>query len=226
MKWSGWIEKAMAYLGMPLLFALIGYIILYAAASPVLVPVHNLISLMSMDDKMSLQDDSSYDDLFADQSAPAAASGDTVGASTITFPSFGARYGNLSIEGRSVDAPLFFGDSNAELKRGVGQFNGSSYPGCGGTVLIGGHNNSYFNGLKNVETGDIITLETNYGTYKYRVTKTVVLPESDTNAYDLNAGKENLVLYTCYPFDMLGLTPNRYFVYADFESGPRVLLNK
>lgn len=224
MKSSGWIEKAMAYLGMPLLFALVGYIILYAAASPVLVPVHNLISLMSLNDKMSLQDDSSYDDLFTNQSVPE--TGETVNASSITFPAFGALFGNLSIDGRSVDAPLFFGDSNSELKRGVGQYNGSAYPGCGGTVLIGGHNNSYFNGLKNVETGDIVTLKTNYGTYQYRVTKTAVLPESDTTAYDLNAREENLVLYTCYPFDMLGLTPNRYFVYAKYESGPRVLLNK
>ena len=31
---------------------------------------------------------------------------------------------------------------------------------------------------------------------------------------------ENLILYTCYPFDALGFTPNRYFVYAKYVSGP------
>ena len=33
---------------------------------------------------------------------------------------------------------------------------------------------------------------------------------------------ENLILYTCYPFDALGFTPNRYFVYASYTSGPEL----
>ena len=93
-------------------------------------------------------------------------------------------------------------------------------------MLVGGHNNSYFNGLKSVKVGNTITLKTNYGVYTYKVTKTAVLPATDKSAYDLKATQENLVLYTCYPFDMLGLTPNRYFVYADYVSGPRVLLDQ
>ena len=224
MKLTSWVEKAMAYIGMPLLFATIGYVLLFAAASPVVIPIRNLISLISLDAAVDLDASSSSVDLFADSQE--VETGETVNASEITFPTFGDRFGNITIEGASVDAPLFFGDSNTELRNGVGQYNGSSFPGCGGTVLIGGHNNSYFNGLKNVKTGDLITLKTNYGTYVYKVTKTAVLAASDKKAYDLTAKQENLVLYTCYPFDMLGLTPNRYFVYADYVSGPRVLLNK
>lgn len=224
MRSKAWIEKAMAYLGMPLLFATIGYVLLFAAASPVVIPLRNLISLISLDNTVDLNASVSSVDLFTDSQE--IETGDTVSASAITFPTFGDRFGNITIDNASVDAPLFFGDSNAELKNGVGQYNGSTFPGCGGTVLVGGHNNSYFNGLKNVKKGDLVTLKTNYGTYVYKVTKTAVLPASDKTAYDLAAKKENLVLYTCYPFDMLGLTPNRYFVYADYVSGPRVLLNK
>ena len=223
MKFTSWTEKAMAYLGMPLLFATIGYGLLFAATSPVIIPLRNLVSLISLDNTIDLNAVSSVD-LFTDSQE--VETGETVKASSITFPAFGDRFGNVIIDSASVNAPLFFGDSNTELKNGVGQYNGSSFPGCGGTILIGGHNNSYFNGLKNVDVGDEITLQTNYGTYTYKVTKTVVLPASDKTAYDLAATKENLVLYTCYPFDMLGLTPNRYFVYADYVSGPRVLLNQ
>ena len=35
-----------------------------------------------------------------------------------------------------------------------------------------------------------------------------------------SADKESLIMYTCYPFDELGLTSDRFFVYAKFVSGP------
>ena len=217
------IKKAMADLGMPLLFATLGYALLYVAASPVIVPLRNLVSLISLDSTTDPDAAMDSTDLFAGSQAEA---GETIKASSITFPTFGDRFGNISIKGTSVDAPLYFGDSNTILKNGVGQYNGSLFPGCGSTVLVGGHNNSYFNGLKSVKVGNTITLKTNYGVYTYKVTKTAVLPATDKSAYDLKATQENLVLYTCYPFDMLGLTPNRYFVYADYVSGPRVLLDQ
>lgn len=42
---------------------------------------------------------------------------------------------------------------------------------------------------------------------------------TDRTAYDLSADYENLIMYTCYPFDALGLTTQRYFVYAKLVSG-------
>ena len=42
----------------------------------------------------------------------------------------------------------------------------------------------------------------------------------EETAYDFTRTDENLILYTCYPFDALGFTPNRYFVYAKYVSGP------
>ena len=41
----------------------------------------------------------------------------------------------------------------------------------------------------------------------------------DVTAYDLAADQESLILYTCYPFDEIGLTSQRFFVYADYTSG-------
>jgi sortase A len=29
-------------------------------------------------------------------------------------------------------------------------------------------------------------------------------------------------MYTCYPFDELGLTNDRFYVYAEYVSGPQV----
>nr|WP_298644384.1 hypothetical protein [uncultured Ruminococcus sp.] len=33
---------------------------------------------------------------------------------------------------------------------------------------------------------------------------------------------ENLIMYTCYPFDELGLTSKRFFVYAKLVSGTQI----
>ena len=47
-----------------------------------------------------------------------------------------------------------------------------------------------------------------------------VVEASDETAYDFGIDHEQLIMYTCYPFDMLSSTPYRYFVYAELISGP------
>ena len=46
--------------------------------------------------------------------------------------------------------------------------------------------------------------------------------DTDTTAYDLDADRENLIMYTCYPFGTLQYTDQRYFIYCDYVSGPTV----
>ena len=66
------IKKAMAYLGMPLLFATLGYALLYVAASPVIVPLRNLVSLISLDSTTDPDAAMDSTDLFAGSQAEAA----------------------------------------------------------------------------------------------------------------------------------------------------------
>ena len=70
--------------------------------------------------------------------------------------------------------------------------------------------------------GSTIEISTNYGQYVYEITGTKITTAQDNTAYDLDSEEENLVLYTCYPFDQIGLTPERYFVYAKYLSGPKI----
>ena len=153
-------------------------------------------------------------------SAPSAEKKETVSISSFTYPSYDNQFGELTIEDCQVNAKLFFGDSSMALRNGVGVYYGSSIPGYGKTILVAGHNNTYFNGLKYAKKGQIIKIRTNYGNYRYEITDTQIKDKNDRSAYDLSADHENLILYTCYPFDELGLTPNRFFVYAKFVSGP------
>ena len=69
-------------------------------------------------------------------------------------------------------------------------------------------------------------LETNYGSYVYKVYRSEVIKDSERAKYEteLNGDKETLILYTCYPIDTLASTPYRYFVFCESVSGPQVNL--
>lgn len=138
---------------------------------------------------------------------------------SVQYPNYGNLFGELIINDCNVDANLFFGDNDVALRNGVGIYAGSFVPGYGGTILVAGHNNTYFNGLKNAAVGQKVEIKTSYGNYIYEITDTAVKKATDRTAYDLSADYENLIMYTCYPFDALGLTTQRYFVYAKLVSG-------
>lgn len=148
---------------------------------------------------------------------------DAVPSSAITFPKYGDCYGELRIDAAGINAPLYYGDNDKLLKKGICQYIGSMYVGSGFTVLLSGHNNTYLHTLGNAAVGDTVELDTNYGRYVYEITATAVYSASDNSWYDLNAEGEKLIIYTCYPFNALGITQYRYCVTARYVSGPRIL---
>ena len=101
--------------------------------------------------------------------------------SEIQYPKTGEQFGELIIEDCSIDNNLFFGDGNVALRNGVGIYNGSFIPGYGKTILVAGHNNTYFNGLKNAEAGQKVTIKTSYGNYTYEITETARAIEEFTD---------------------------------------------
>lgn len=140
--------------------------------------------------------------------------------SSVTYPYFGQRMGEVIIEDCGIYTTLYFGDGNYELNNGVGMYTGGFIPGYGRTVMIAGHNNMAFNGFKYAQKGQKVTIRTYYGTYTYEITDIQVKLSTDSSAYDFGLNYENLIMYTCYPFDELNLTPYRCFVYAKLISGP------
>lgn len=142
------------------------------------------------------------------------------------YPNFGEKLGTLTAAHADgsvyIDAPLWFGDEKEQLKNGVGVYYGSSVPGFGSTVLIAGHNHTFFKPLKGSEVGDVITLRTYYGVYVYEITAIEVKQVTDTSHYDLLADHENLLMYTCWPFGSIGMTPTRLFLYGKYLSGPMI----
>ena len=215
------VKKVMAYLGMPLLFCLVGYGVCYIALSPLLSPALSALDMVVSENRPDFSDE--LKSIFTPPEQTDEPQEDTVSEKDIQIPTYETLYAKLEIQQVGISSDLYFGDSNKVLKKGLGQYIGSSIPGYGKPLLISGHNNGQFHKLKDVQVGDIVTITTSYGVHEYQVTDMQVKSSTDKSAYDLKQDKEQLILYTCYPFDMLGLTPNRYFVYADKISGPSIV---
>lgn len=108
------------------------------------------------------------------------------------------------------------------MRLGAGQYIGSMIPGDLGATLIGGHNLPSFGKIYYLEPGDQVEVHTHYGDYTYQVTEVKVANYKDSaiNTKLGDRSKRSLILYTCYPLDAIGLTPERVFVSADYVSGP------
>ncbi len=208
----------MAYILMPLAFLIIGYSVIYFALSPFVEAVVSVWDMVQLSGTINEEDESIY--------SGSSVLGGTVKSSTITFPNYGTEYARLSIPSAEINAPIFFGDGQKQLSKGIGHYNGSDFPGMGSTILLSGHNNTYLHTIDRAQIGDNITITTSYGVYVYKINEIKIVDSGNVSATNISADKENLVIYTCYPLSTLGLTSKRYFVYAEYVSGPVIIINE
>lgn len=143
---------------------------------------------------------------------------ETTTAPQLSFPKYGDEYGTLSVDTAGIISPVFVGDSATQLSNGAGQYYGSVFPGDIGNTVITGHTNSVFKTLGEAQLGDDIRLELIYGTYVYEISNIEI--KSNTDQSILAPSEEQiLTLYTYYPFDHIGNTPDRYVVTAKLVEG-------
>ncbi len=132
-----------------------------------------------------------------------------------SYPEYGTKYGTIKIDAINADLPLYYGDTLAILRNGVGQFSGGYFPGEGGTVVCMAHNSTkYLRELAKVTPGNKIIITTNYGEFTYEVFDTTIVPQTEMEALKIQNEEEMLVLYTCYPFNSIGHTTSRYITYS------------
>lgn len=152
----------------------------------------------------------------AEQQAAAAAENEAdIASAKESAKTVSASYATLYVDRLGMAVPIYYGDDKATLRKGPGQYTGSSLPGEGSQILIAGHNTSHFKPLQNIEIGDVIRVVTTYGEFHYQVVSTKVASMNDTTTYNLTLDHEQLALYTCYPFTGPPGKTERFFVYAD-----------
>ncbi len=173
---------------------------------------------------------------------------ETIKGSSVHWPKFTEAYGVITCKDINLNAPLYMGDSDyvlsgnikrkvendyedefegkleEEFKGAAGTYLGSSIPGDGKPILVGAHDTTYFAPLEKAKKGMVMYVTTTYARYIYKVTDIKIFDEGEYDkAYDLQADKETLILYTCYPFGKLnGDKSQRMFVYLDKTFGPSI----
>ena len=101
----------------------------------------------------------------------------------------------------------------ADLSRGPGHYERTTLPGLGKTVGIAGHRTTFgapFRHIDDLESGDEITLELAYGTFRYRVFAHEIV-DSDDWSVIRNRGFDTVMLSACHP---LYSASRRWIVYA------------
>lgn len=103
--------------------------------------------------------------------------------------------GTLKINSIGLNAKVYDGETTANMKKGLGHFSYTSA--WDGNVGIAGHNNTYFEDLKDVEKGDRITYTTKYGTRTYKVTSIKKIDDDDFSDLLDDTSDNRLTLITC-----------------------------
>jgi sortase A len=81
---------------------------------------------------------------------------------------------------------------------------------------MAGHNfKKFLARLPETQIGDMIVLETNYGTFNYQITDQKIIDENNAEAVPIVDTAEVLMLYTCWPINNIGHASDRYVVYAE-----------
>lgn len=130
---------------------------------------------------------------------------------------FGDRTGNVTIENRGVNCSVYYGCNRVSMRYGAGFLSESESLDSGNKVkVIGGYDETFFSGLKYVQKGDIIKINTNLGEYEYCVSDVKYIA-SDKEPYK-SEDMDMLVLYSIFS-DFSNHSGEYLYVFADRVNG-------
>jgi len=121
--------------------------------------------------------------------------------------------GRIEIPKLHLDLMVREGVGEKALRLAVGHVPSTALPGQAGNVALAGHRDTFFRPLRNIQKGDVITLDTLKGSYQYVVESTQIVTPNDVWVLDASS-QPTLTLITCYPFYYVGSAPNRFIVRA------------
>jgi sortase A len=119
----------------------------------------------------------------------------------------------MEISRLGMSIVILEGTSSRTLRLGVGHIAGTAFPGEPGNIGIAGHRDSYFRALKDIRSGDEISIQTATGLSRYQVDRVQMLEPSDIAVLAPTA-IPGITLVTCYPFYFVGPAPQRFVVHA------------
>jgi LPXTG-site transpeptidase (sortase) family protein len=121
--------------------------------------------------------------------------------------------GLLIIDDLNIQVPIYNGTEEHILDRGAGRIKGMAKMDEDGNLGISAHRDSFFRGLKDIEMGDVILVQSAHGVERYAVSDIEIVPKDDISVLD-PVDHKTLTLVTCYPFYHVGAAPQRFIVTA------------
>lgn len=145
-----------------------------------------------------------YNDISVDDSP-----NDKTGKDFIDSIKIGSLLGTVTCERIGLNEKIYYGDNRVTMRNGVGLSNKSYLFGMGGASKVAGYASSSFKTLYNAKNGDVIVVDSNLGTYNYKVYKTSLSEKTEKTNGDV------LVLATSKSGDAFASFSNeKFYVYA------------
>lgn len=239
----------MAYIIMPILFAVSGYTLIQRTTAPMLRLMNTTLEMILVEEapdhyyelrtiynvdagsgnksnSKSVTQSGTDQACLNESKIEVTKTADIVKMMDIQFPELGEHYAMLICERIQLEVPVYWGDTQKILSAGVGHFMGSFLPGFNRSILLSAHNNTYFKALETIQVGDIVNYATNYGEFQYRIDEVSIINAEDAEIMldnMLGLFGEKLIMYTCYPFNPFDNNKEkRLFAFGNKLSGPEV----
>ena len=107
----------------------------------------------------------------------------------------------LTAKSGEVDLIVLAGGSGRTLAFGPGHVGASALPGETGNAVIGGHRDTHFRFLKDLEAGELLSVESSDGRHHRYEVVAMDIVDSRSASLSLDTDVAILSLVTCYPFD-------------------------
>lgn len=117
----------------------------------------------------------------------------------------------LSTGDGRISRVVLTGASGGSLAFGPGHVDGTAHPNSSGNCVIAGHRDTWFRFLKDLTPGERLILTSSAGSQSYLVEDISIVNHADTEVLD-RTERTQLTLITCYPFDGLLSSEQRYVV--------------
>jgi sortase A len=132
--------------------------------------------------------------------------------------------GRLSVQRLHLSVMVREGVDGETLQLAVGHIPATALPGHAGNVAVAGHRDTFFRGLKGLQTKDEIRFSTLDGEFLYVVESLMIVEPENVGVLAVSADNV-LTLVTCYPFAFIGNAPKRFVVRAKQVSPPAAPLS-
>ena len=114
--------------------------------------------------------------------------------------------GYIDIPKIDIVLPVYHGTSESVLQSGVGHLKNTSLPvgGKSSHAVVSGHrglaNAKIFTDLNKMELGDVFYIKILHHTFAYQVDQILTVLPSETDALQIEKGKDYVTLVTCTPY--------------------------